>query len=93
MTVPDFDRVVEQCPLALGELGKGNLEPIKVLFSHRGEVSAAGGFGGVMLGREQIAKNTEFAASRFKGGRVLSFENVVKYATPDLGVHRRDRAV
>ena len=37
-----------------------------------------------MHGWEQVAKNTEFAASRFKGGQG-SFENVVKYATHDLG--------
>ncbi len=85
MTALDFDQVVEQYHLALGELSKGNPELVKALFSHRVDVSTAGGFGGVMLGWKQVAKNTEFAASRFKGGQVPSFENVVKYATHDLG--------
>ncbi len=85
MTALDFDQVVEQYHLALGELGKGNPVPVTALFSRRGDVSAAGGFGGVMLGWEQVAKNTEFAASRFKGGQVKGFENVAKYATSDLG--------
>ena len=84
MHAEDFDQVVEQYHLALGELGKGNPEAVKALFSHREDVSSAGGFGGVMHGWEQVAKNTEFAASRFKGGRG-SFENVVKYVTHDLG--------
>ena len=77
--------MVQQYHLALGELGKGNPKPVIELFSHREDVSAAGGFGGVMHGWEQVAKNTEFAASRFKGGQGGSFENVVKYATQDLG--------
>ncbi len=80
----DFDQVVEQYRLALAELGKGNPEPVKELFSHQGDVSAAGGFGGVMRGWEQVSKNTEFAASRFKGGQGR-FENVVKYSTQDRG--------
>ena len=71
--------------MALGELGKGNPELVKALFSHREDVSVAGGFGGVMHGWEQVAKNTEFAASRFKGGQAGSFENVVKHATQNLG--------
>ncbi len=37
-----------------------------------------------MHGWKQVAENTEFAASRFRGGENSSFENVAKYATPDL---------
>ena len=85
MTALDFDQVVQRYHLALGEFGKGNPKPVKGLFSHRGDVSAAGGFGGVMHGWEQVAKNTEFAASQFKGGQAGSFENVVKHATQNLG--------
>ena len=77
--------MIRQYHLALAELGKGNPEPVKALFPHRGDVSVAGGFGGVMHGWEQVARNTEFAASRFKGGQAGSVENVVKYATQDLG--------
>ena len=72
MTALGFDQVVQQYHLALEELGKGNPEPVKELFSHREDVSAAGGFGGVMHGWEQVAKNTEFAASRFKGGQAAA---------------------
>jgi ketosteroid isomerase-like protein len=81
----DFDQVVEQYHRALIELGKGNSEPTKEMFSRREDVSAAGGFGGVLHGWKQVAENTEFAASRFKRGEASSFESVVKYATPDLG--------
>ncbi len=84
MDTQDFDQVVEQYHLALGELGKGNPEPTKKMFSHQEDVSVAGGFGGVMQGWKQVAENTGFAASRFKGAEA-TFQNVVKYATPNLG--------
>jgi hypothetical protein len=54
----DFEKVVERYHLALSELGKGNPEPVKKMFSHRDDVSAAGGFGGVMHGWKQVAENT-----------------------------------
>ena len=37
-----------------------------------------------MHGWEQVETNTEMAALRFKDGKYTSFENVTKYATPDL---------
>jgi hypothetical protein len=35
MSTFDFDEVVEHYHLALDEYVKGNLEPVKMLFSHR----------------------------------------------------------
>jgi ketosteroid isomerase-like protein len=81
--VVDFDQVVEQYHLALAEFAKGNPGPANALLSHRGDVSLAGGFGGFTHGWEQVAKNIEFAASQFEGQ--VSFENLAKYATQDLG--------
>jgi hypothetical protein len=43
--VDDLDQVVEQYHLALGEIVKGNPEPLKVMYSHREEVSLANPFG------------------------------------------------
>lgn len=79
----DFDGVVEQYHVTLREFAKGNPEPVKALLSHNGDVSLAGGFGGITRGWEQVTKNIDFAASKFKGQ--ISFENVAKYATQDLG--------
>lgn len=93
MTALDFDQVVEQYHLALGELSKGNPEPVEALFSHRVDVSTAGGFGGVMLGWKQVAKNTEFAASRFKRRAGSQLRKRGEVRNPRPGIHRRDRAV
>ena len=39
--VEDFDEVVEQYHLAIGEFMKGNPEPAKEMFSHRDDVTLA----------------------------------------------------
>ena len=43
--VDDFDQVVEQSHLALGEIVKGNPEPLKMVYSHREDVSLANPWG------------------------------------------------
>lgn len=80
----DFDEALEHYHSALRELVKGNAGSLKKLFSHRGDVTVSGGFGGYFRGWEQVEKNTEMAASRFIDGVVTGFENVAKYATPEL---------
>jgi hypothetical protein len=65
--VDDLDQVLEQFHLAVGELLKGNPEPVKKLWSHRDDVSLANPFGPPVRGWEQVAQITEHAAS-VKGG-------------------------
>lgn len=84
MAVLDFDEALEQYNSALREFVKGSSESLKKPFSHRGDVTVSGGFGGYFRGWEQVERNTEMAASRFIDGIVTGFENVTKYATPEL---------
>jgi hypothetical protein len=44
-TVDDVDEVVEQYQLALGEFVKGDPEPLKMMYSHREDVTLANPFG------------------------------------------------
>jgi ketosteroid isomerase-like protein len=85
LTSPDFDQAVQKYHLALNEFYRGNPEPAKQLTSHREDVSLAGAFGSIECGWEQVAKTMETVAPRFKEGQQTSFENLVKYATNDLG--------
>ena len=39
MNTPDFDEVVEHYHRALGEIVKGNPEPVKMMSSHREDVT------------------------------------------------------
>jgi ketosteroid isomerase-like protein len=82
--VDDLDEVIAQYNLELGEFVKGNPEPLKMMYSHREDVSLANPFGPPVRGWEQVAATIDRAASNFRDGEFTGFENVVKYVTPDL---------
>ena len=84
MKTVDFDEVVEQYHLALGEFVKGNPEPVKMLFSHREDVTLANPLGPPVRGWEQVAAAGERAASQVREGEIGGFEVVAKYVTPEL---------
>jgi ketosteroid isomerase-like protein len=84
-TTEDFDRAVERYHRAAGEFVKGNAEPYKALFSHGEDVTVANPFFPVTRGWKKVEDRMERAASRWSEGEVTGFENVVKYATADLG--------
>src|SRR5712692_2470146 len=84
MSTFDFDTVVEQYHLALGEFVKGNPEPAKMVFSHREDASLANPFGPPVRGWKQVAETMERAASLYRDGEITGFENVAKYVTAEL---------
>jgi ketosteroid isomerase-like protein len=84
MTVEDFDEVVEQYHLAIGEFMKGNPEPAKKMFSHRDDVTLANPRGVVARGWKQVAEAMERAASSRRDGEIVGFEIVAKHATPEF---------
>ena len=82
--VEEFDQVVEQVQLALGEFVKGNPEPVKELFSHRDDVTLANPLFPVGHGWEQVAERLERASSALSEGDIAEFELVEKCVTPEL---------
>src|SRR6266487_4689207 len=84
MRTVDFDEVVEQYHLALGEFVKGNPEPVKKMSSHREDVTLANPLGPPVRGWEQVAATMERAASQVREGEIVAFENVARYVTPEL---------
>jgi ketosteroid isomerase-like protein len=82
--VDDVDELIEQYQLGLDEFAKGNPEPVKGLFSHRDDVTLANPLGPPARGWEQVAATIERAASNFRDGEDLHFENVAKYVTAEL---------
>ncbi len=82
--VEDFDEVVEQYHLALGEFMKGNPEPVKQIFSHQQDVTLANPLGPPVRGWEQVSETIGSAASNFRDGENEGFEMVAKYVTPEL---------
>jgi ketosteroid isomerase-like protein len=83
-TVDDFDQVVEQCQLALGEFVKGHPEPMQMMFSHREDVTLANPIAPPALGWEQVSATMERASSQVRDGEIYGFEIVSKYVTPEL---------
>jgi ketosteroid isomerase-like protein len=80
----DFDEVVEHYHLALGEFVKGNPEPLKGMYSHGEEITVANPFGPPVRGWKQAAEIAERAASLYRDGEVVGFENLAKCVTPEL---------
>ena len=82
--VDDLDEVIEQFHLALGEFLKGNPEPVKMMYTHREDVTLANPFFPPARGWEQVAETSERAASQFRDGEFVGFETIAKYVTPEL---------
>ena len=58
--------------------------PLQTVFSHREDVSLANPFGPPAHGWDEVAKTMERAASNFRDGGMVAFEEVAKYVTPEL---------
>jgi len=84
MNTSEFDEALDQYHRAASEFVKGNPEPYKQVFSHREDVSLANPFGPVVRGWTQVAATMERAASNYRDGEMIGFENITKYVSADL---------
>jgi ketosteroid isomerase-like protein len=82
--VDDVNEFIERSHLALGEIVNGNPEPLKEIYSHRQDVSLANPFGPPVRGWDEAARTMERAASNYRDGESVGFENVAKYVTSEL---------
>jgi ketosteroid isomerase-like protein len=82
--VDDVDQLIERYHLALDEFMKGNPDPVKKLFSHREDATLANPQGHAVRGWDEVAEVTEHAASTRRDGRLVGFETLAKYGTPEL---------
>jgi ketosteroid isomerase-like protein len=88
----DLDEVIKQYHQALDEFSRGDPEPLKQLFSHRGDVVLANPFGPAVRGWDQASRALEYASSRFCDGEVTAFEEVARFAGADLVViHEKEQ--
>jgi ketosteroid isomerase-like protein len=88
----DLDEVIEQYHEALEKFSRGDPEPVKRLYSHRGDVVLANPFGPAVRGWDQASQALEYASSRFRDGEVTAFEKVARYASADLVViHEKEQ--
>ncbi len=83
--IDDFDAIVEEFRRALEAFVTGDPGPVKLLFSRRDDVTLANPFGPPRRGWTEVEDALERAAENFRDGRLLKYEAVSKYATPELG--------
>jgi ketosteroid isomerase-like protein len=80
-----FDRAIEASHRALDEIARGNPEPFFELYSHRDDATLANPYGPPVRGWSQIEEAGRRAASNYREGRAIKFENFAKCLTADLG--------
>lgn len=81
----DLRQTLDQTVAALNRLVNGDGGPYLRLWSHADDVTVMGGFGSYEKGWERVRQNTEFAASRFRGGQLLGIEEMAVGSSGDLG--------
>ena len=80
----DFRDMLDRTLAALSHLVNGDPGPYLALWSHADDVTVMGGFGSYETGWDRVRQNTEFAASRFRGGQVSGVEEMAASASGDL---------
>ena len=81
----DFHAAVEASHRALDAIAKGNAEPFFDLYSKSDDATLANPFGPPARGLSEIEQAGRRAASNYRDGKVLGFENVTRVVSGDLG--------
>ena len=69
---------------AVDDFSRGDPEPVKALCSHRDDVTLANPFGRAVRGWKRVSEALDFASSRFRDGKVTSFDSLAEYEAADL---------
>ena len=80
----DLDAVIDDYHRALEAFVTGNPDPLRSVYSHRDDVTLANPFGPPRRGWAEVAETMTQAAARYRDGVVVGFDQVTKYATPEL---------
>lgn len=83
MSAQDLDGFIESYRHALQSFVRGDPDPVLALFSSRDDVTLANPLGPPCRGRAEVEQASRLAASNFTEGS-MHFEEVSRYATPDL---------
>ena len=83
-SLDDVEKLIIRYHLALDKIMKGNPEGYKELYSHTADVTLANPFGPPVRGWEEVARALERAASNYRDGEAIGFENVAKHVTAEL---------
>jgi ketosteroid isomerase-like protein len=71
---------------AMSQVAAGDATAIKALCSHEDDVTAFLGWGGYEKGWAAVSRRWDWAASQFKGGGPVVYENITTVVTAELAV-------
>jgi uncharacterized protein (TIGR02246 family) len=83
-TAKDFEQTIEESHKALDEIARGDPSRFFDLFSDREDATLANPYGPPARGRTQIEEAGRRAASNYRDGRAVEFENFAKCVTAEL---------
>jgi ketosteroid isomerase-like protein len=86
MASPRLDDFIASSHRGLDEFFRGNPEPMKQLYSHRGDASLGNPFGPFVQGWDKVERTMERAAANYSEGRATRFETLATHVTPELAV-------
>jgi ketosteroid isomerase-like protein len=75
---------IDQYHLALAALIRGDPDPYKALFSHEEDVTLGYPFGPVACGWAEVVEVLDMAATVYRDGETLGFENLATCVTGEL---------
>jgi ketosteroid isomerase-like protein len=84
MVTQEFDNTLDQYREALNEFVKGNSKPFTSMISHEDDVTLYNPWVPVARGWNQVEQAADFGATKFREGRVISFENLTKVVTDKI---------
>ena len=84
MSTSELDQLIEQQHLALDAFVKGNDEPLAELWSRADDATLGNPFGPFVRGFEQVAETMKRAATSYRDGEAIGFEQLSKHVTADL---------
>ena len=85
MTTPTaISYVIDHYHKAVKAFLGGNAQPLKLMYSHREDVTLVSPFGPAILGWKNVSEGIDYHVTRFKDGRQISTEMIAKYESPEL---------
>ncbi len=83
MSQRNFGRAIQEYDLAMSEFFKGNVDPLKSVYSNREDISLAQLSGSFIRGRRQVIDTASRNATKYREGNT-TFETLAQTETAEL---------